>query len=210
MFKKNKIAAKDIFDLIDNGHLDDVRNWHKDNPEALNIIGTDYKCTPLIWAAWHGKNEILDYLIASGVDLDAQDKDHDTALSSAAKKGRTYCLQRLILAGADTSIKTSHGKTAKEHAPESCRMIFDLENNGRFIKESAYIVSICDYAEASQLSIKKVFNFKAREIITITHDMSGQINSREDFKQQYQLKQAAEFLKKENGDLCGYKIPAII
>ena len=77
MFKKNKIAAKDIFDLIDNGHLDDVKNWHKDNPEALNIIGTDYKCTPLIWAAWHGKNEILDYLIASGVDLDAQDKDHD-------------------------------------------------------------------------------------------------------------------------------------
>ncbi len=55
-------------------------------------------------------------LIASGADIDAPDKNGETALSWAAKGGCLPVVKSLVAAGADVNLKSKQGKTALDWA----------------------------------------------------------------------------------------------
>jgi hypothetical protein len=205
---------KTIFDLIDKGTAQDFADYIAEHPESIEAFGTQYKCTPLIWAAYTGKAECLKLLIKAGANLDSQDKDLDTALSSASKMGHGECVNLLLEAGADTKIITAGGKTAEEHAEsQHIRNIFIKAFCGRFIKESNTIVFINELVESCDLTIKTIYNFKAATITTQGKDNDGQSLFVQEFNlrsPQKQLTQAAQFLKQQGGDLCGFKLPAVL
>jgi ankyrin repeat protein len=55
----------------------------------------DYDRTVMMWAALHGSPEVVDLLCRLGVDLEQRDKDGNTALSEATKKGRSEIIKIL-------------------------------------------------------------------------------------------------------------------
>ena len=73
--------------------------------------------TPLSWAAILGAWEIGDLLIKRGADVNAMDLDDTTPLHDAANCGHPSMVRRLLLAGADRTIRHSYfGGTAVEIA----------------------------------------------------------------------------------------------
>ena len=205
---------KTIFTILDEGTAQELSEYLAANPESIESTGTEYTCTPIIWAAWTNNVECLKVLIEAGANIDAQDKDLDTALSSASKQGYGECVSMLLDAGADTTIITALNKTAEQHAKsEHVRGLFQKDFHGKLIKESDTIVSVTDRADICNLTIKTVYNFKAATITTQSKDDDGQSIFVQEFNlrsPQKQLTQAAQFLKQQGGDLSGFKIPAIL
>lgn len=58
------------------------------------------KFTPLMWAARNGNKKMVKFLIENKADINAKDKEGDTALSMAAMYGHTEAAKYLIAAGA--------------------------------------------------------------------------------------------------------------
>lgn len=76
--------------------------------EAVNAHGH----TPLIWAAQHGKAEIVRLLLAKGAAVEAADANGYTALIWAAQEGYIKVAELLLAAGADQGRVEKHGYTA--------------------------------------------------------------------------------------------------
>ena len=104
----------------------------------VNAKDNDGK-TVLMWAMWTGLNvraygvdivlktcmllptifspiELVELLLKHGADVNAQDKDGDTALMDAALIGRTNFAELLLKHGADVNAKNYRGLTALDHA----------------------------------------------------------------------------------------------
>ncbi len=73
-----------------------------------------------LMAAYHGHAKIVEGLIATGADLDAQDEVGYTALFHAAgnkgKRGRQRCIELLVAAGADAALRNRGDATALDDA----------------------------------------------------------------------------------------------
>ena len=63
-----------------------------------------------------GNSKISEYLINNGADINATDKEHNTPLHEAARKGRLNVVQVLLSHDADATIKGYNGETAEEKA----------------------------------------------------------------------------------------------
>lgn len=68
------------------------------------------------YAASNGNKKVGDILIKNGTDVDAVDKNGQTALHVAAKKSKSKILSVLIANGADADIADDKGKTALHFA----------------------------------------------------------------------------------------------
>ncbi len=55
-------------------------------------------------------------LLSQKLDANTQDRDGDTALHDAARFGHAECVDVLVAAGADKSIKNKKGETASDVA----------------------------------------------------------------------------------------------
>ena len=81
----------------------------------FHLIGVDIqKSIPgrgplIVYAAWAGKNNIIQYLLDAGVDINTTDKFGGTALSRAAQMGHLNTVQMLLNAGADSNIHDFEG-----------------------------------------------------------------------------------------------------
>ena len=86
--------------------------------EGVDLEATDkYGNTALMCAAREGKLDCLALLIAKGANLDATvDDNKRTALHKAAYCGHTPCVEALLKAGADASLKDRDGETALDRA----------------------------------------------------------------------------------------------
>jgi len=75
--------------------------------------------TPLHLAAWKGRKETTELLIAAGADLEAKDKEGMTPLYLTADGGHKEVVELLITKGADVNAKGNDGTTpldwAKRH-----------------------------------------------------------------------------------------------
>ena len=69
-------------------------------------------------AAKHGFNKVLEALIRSGADLDAQRYDGATALHEAVRARAVECTRLLVQAGASTDIENRDGKVALDYATD--------------------------------------------------------------------------------------------
>lgn len=74
--------------------------------------------TPAHWAAREGHIAILDYLLASGVSLDARDKKGDSLLHKAAANGQYRACQWLLQCGFSVRAKNYNGRSALDVAQE--------------------------------------------------------------------------------------------
>ena len=65
-----------------------------------------------MYAAYNGREYIVDSLIKAGANKDIKNKYGRTALMLAAKYGQTAIVDSLIKAGANKDIKNKYGRTA--------------------------------------------------------------------------------------------------
>ena len=72
--------------------------------------------TPLMLAAFRGDLAAVRRLLASGVDVDARDKDGVTALMFASHKGHLAIVRELLLRGANVYARAKNGWTPKRAA----------------------------------------------------------------------------------------------
>jgi hypothetical protein len=107
-------ARHHIFSAMTLGDLDLIRKVVEQNPKALdrNMSGFEQGQTPLHFAMNRKRYDILDLLIDLGANLEAEDKNGQTALAAAMLHGDREAMSRLHAAGA------KHPKTA---APSSFR-----------------------------------------------------------------------------------------
>ena len=74
----------------------------------------EYGSTALIWAAFHGKMDVVKVLLAHGADVNAQETDGWTALMWAAYYKRKDIVQMLLENGADANIRNNSGSRVWE------------------------------------------------------------------------------------------------
>ena len=74
---------------------------------------------PLVYAAFNGHAQMVDYLLAHGADVNAASENGVTALMMAARGGYLAIVQRLVAARADIRLQTDRGKTALDWALEN-------------------------------------------------------------------------------------------
>lgn len=208
-----KPKKKNIFDYIENNDAEGLKQHIAQNPDSMNEREDAWNATPLIMAAYYGKNDCVEALIQAGAELDTQDKDGDTALTSAAKMGQYNSSKLLLDAGADITIRTNSGKTAKTIAKtDEIKNLITRQTAGQYIKEGEYLVSITECAEGCDLTIKTLFNFQAKTITTHTHSADNTTLLVQDFAnnyQQTQVQKAANFLKSKDGDLHGFRVQPV-
>lgn len=89
-------------------------------PVSENLKFKDkYGANALHYAAESGKLSFVKSLINKGnVDINSQDDDGDSPLIEAVEKGSVEIVSYLLSKGADVSLKTTGGKTAKDIATE--------------------------------------------------------------------------------------------
>ena len=69
-------------------------------------------------AAWRGRKEIAELLIAKGANLNAKNNDEGTPLHNAAWKGHVEIAKLLIVKNADVNAKDVEGQTPLDWAEE--------------------------------------------------------------------------------------------
>ena len=74
----------------------------------------EYGSTALIWAAFHGKMDVVKVLLAHGADVNAQEKDGWTALMWASYRERKDIVVMLLEKGADANIRNNRGSRVWE------------------------------------------------------------------------------------------------
>ena len=110
-----------IFSAISIGDLDLIRKVAEENPETLDrrLSPFEQGQTPLHFAMSRSRYDVLDLLIDLGADLEAEDKNGQTALAVAMLRGDREAMSRLHAAGAQppqtiasSSFKTTMAKMA--------------------------------------------------------------------------------------------------
>ena len=85
-----------------------------------NFASANNTYTPLMKAAEIGNTALLSAIIASGADINAQNKRGETAAFNAALRGQEEALKLLYKHGADLSITDNRGRTVEMETIEKC------------------------------------------------------------------------------------------
>lgn len=99
-----------IHDAAGKGNLDEVmRLAHLDPEVAHSQDGNAW--TPLLCTAFHGKSDVVAYLLEHDANINHTDAKSNTSLILACEKGHMDVVELLLGRGADTSIANIHGWT---------------------------------------------------------------------------------------------------
>ena len=107
------VAKKEIGEFwpaVVDGNLESVKKRIEDGQD-LGKQHPQWGATPLSLAALYGQAEVAGLLIENGVDVNARNRDMNTALHAAAFLGRPEIFKILIEAGANPQAKNFEGKT---------------------------------------------------------------------------------------------------
>jgi len=86
------------------------------DPNHEDELHPKFGTTPLMEAAFHGRDAIVKRLIEHNANLNTRSGYGWTALHYAGQAKRTGAAALLVAAGADRSIKNNKGKTARDRA----------------------------------------------------------------------------------------------
>ena len=75
--------------------------------------------TPLIYAAWRGRTDVVKYLLGKGVDIDAVSPNGISALMMAVRSGQYDVVKLLLWEVADPNLKSDSGVTALDWAKKA-------------------------------------------------------------------------------------------
>ncbi len=118
---------KDIWGIIREGNVTALRKLIKHDLSVVHSRG-EHDFTPLHFCVTNAlfepssHKEIIDVLLASGVELDARSDDGSTALHYAALLGQVEDIQQLLAAGTDINAQNLNGTTALFNAVLNCRI----------------------------------------------------------------------------------------
>ncbi len=105
-----KSETGEFWPAVVSGNLESVKK-RIEGGQDLGKRHPQWGATPLAVAALYGQAEVADLLMESGVDVNARNRDMNTALHAAAFLGRPEIFKSLIEAGADPQAKNFEGKT---------------------------------------------------------------------------------------------------
>jgi ankyrin repeat protein len=130
-------ARHHIFSAIAIGDLDSIQRLAEENPETLDrrMSRFEQRQTPLHFAISRNRYDLLDLLIELGADLEAEDKNGQTALAVAMLRGDREAMTRLHAAG------------AKPPTPiDSSSFRAGMAKMAGFIKKGVPMISVPDIA----------------------------------------------------------------
>lgn len=103
------------------GDTDSMAEMHKTHGDDILNKRDNINACAMTWAAYGGHDDVVTYLLAAGVPVDAPGTDDRAALSWAAEMNNPATLALLLAAGADIHAKDKDGKTARDWAIERNR-----------------------------------------------------------------------------------------
>lgn len=106
---------EDIFNWCREGNTLQVRIWLDDTTNDMNE-GDDHGFSPLHWACFAGRTNIVDMLLNRGARINATNMGDDTALHLAASHGHVECVNLLLKNKADVNALNEHGNTPLHYA----------------------------------------------------------------------------------------------
>ena len=97
------------------GSLDRVKDVVEEEVDVDGLLNpTHGGYTPLYYATFFNRPEVVEYLLSKGSKLDTPDKNGSTPLMAAAQQGHEQIVRILISAGADPLLRTHLGETARD------------------------------------------------------------------------------------------------
>ncbi|OZJ02264.1 hypothetical protein BZG36_04694 [Bifiguratus adelaidae] len=84
-------------------------------PASIHAVNQEGK-TVLLVAARKGNNDLINYLLDLGSDVDHTDDEGNTALHYASAWGNIQCMETLVYRGCNVSLKNHSGWTALDYA----------------------------------------------------------------------------------------------
>jgi ankyrin repeat protein len=109
--KSEPVPTVDLHSAVYTENLDAIRQHIKAGSD-LNVLEPTRASTPLITAAYLGKDEVAEILLDAGADLNYQNADGSTALHTSTVFGNTEFAKTLIDRGAQLNIQNNEGSTA--------------------------------------------------------------------------------------------------
>jgi len=94
---------------------------NKADPNIAGKFDGITNVTPLMSAVEMNNADLLSNLIATGANVNVQDSEGKTALINAAFWGKRDCVQILLEAGADKTLKDKKGRIANQTLNKECR-----------------------------------------------------------------------------------------
>ena len=101
-----------MFDFIERGEVGRVREVVEADPTVLALRGGKDTSPPLVWAARHGRVEVMEVLLELGAGLEERDRNGNTALLAAAVCSQPGAVVHLLRAGADPRARGGSNLTA--------------------------------------------------------------------------------------------------
>ena len=91
----------EVFDYIKRGEVERVREVVEADPTVLALREAKLASPPLVWAARHGRVEVMEVLLELGAGLEERDRNGNTELIAAARYSQPGAVVHLLRAGAD-------------------------------------------------------------------------------------------------------------
>ena len=101
-------VADEIRYAISNNDDDDAKRLIESH--QVDILDGE-ACTPLIWASFHNRPQLLQWLIDRGGNVDHQDRNGYCALHYVAQEKHDNIARLLLAAGASTELRDVYGNT---------------------------------------------------------------------------------------------------
>ena len=105
------LSGDDMCSAVRRGDIESVKSLLAKGAPP-NIGDSEFGVSPLSWAALLGHDEIAEFLIRKGADVNAKNRDGGTALHGAAFLGHADTAKLLIREGADVNATNDKGETS--------------------------------------------------------------------------------------------------
>lgn len=93
------------------GNIDVVRSFFDYNGALQRIASKEQLREGFLWACQFGRNRVVEFLIARGVDLSARDHNGQTGLHHAAMGAQVETVRLLVKNNAPLEVKNNYGGT---------------------------------------------------------------------------------------------------
>ncbi|QBA65184.1 ankyrin repeat domain-containing protein [Muriicola soli] len=104
------MEQESFFNAIRTGDLNKIKSLVKQHPELLTVKDKRGS-TPLILGAYYNHQDVVEYLLQKGVNVDEKDGTGNTALMGVCFKGYKDIAELLMKAGADVNTTNAMGSS---------------------------------------------------------------------------------------------------